>query len=168
MLMRSTKKTVTLYDLGGMILVWLFFGLPVGIIFDYFWNLLVLSVGLPLILKSRTLSSQEMAISRGRKYLYCLFITVIGFFIDWAYFELTWDVSLGKTQLWVPAMGQPLQLVLLLLPMVLLLMADFALLYAFLKLNRKQSLALGAIMAFFTAPWLLPILPYALGWIAGS
>lgn len=165
MIMQRAKRTITLYDAGGMILVWLFLGLPIGIVFDYFWNLLVLSVSLPLVRKDRVSNPDKVKISTGKNFIYCLFITVIGFIIDWAYFELTWNVSLGKTQFWVPAMGQSLQLVLLLLPMIMLWMANFALFYAFLKLNRKQSLTLGAIMAFFTAPWLLPVVPYALGWI---
>ncbi len=45
--MKQLKKTITLYDAGGLIIVYALFGLPLGVIFDYFWNLLVFSVALP-------------------------------------------------------------------------------------------------------------------------
>lgn len=164
MIIQPAKKSITLFDAGGMILVWLFLGLPIGIVFDYFWNLLVLSVSLPRLLRGGISNPDMMNIGKGKRFVYCFFITILGFIIDWAYFELTWNVSLGKTQLWVPAMGQPLQLILLVVPMIMLWLVNFALSYAFLKLERKQAVILGAIMAFFTAPWLLPTVPYALGW----
>jgi hypothetical protein len=96
---------------------------------------------------------------------YCLFITLLGIVIDWAYFELTWDTHFGKTGIWIPAMSQALQFVWLLLPMVMIWLVNFALAYSFLKMERRQSIVLGAIMAFFTAPWLLPIVPYIMGWV---
>lgn len=163
--MQRLKRVVTLYDVGGMILVWLFFGLPLGIIFDYFWNLLVLSLSLPRLLKGGTSSTPLTSVSKGKRFAYCFFITVLGFVIDWAYFELTWDVGLGKTQLWLPAMGQPLQLILLVMPMIMLWVVNFALAYSYLKLERRKASILGVIMAFFTAPWLLPTMPYLLGWV---
>ena len=171
--MRNLKNTTTLHDAGGWVLVWLFFGLPLGIIFDYLWNLLVLSLALPRIAKSTSnVSSEETAsqnqqVTKGKRAKYCVLITLLGIVIDWAYFELTWDMSMtAKTALWAPAMGQNLQFTLLLVPMVMLWLANFALSYSYLKLERKQAVSLGVIMAFFTAPWLLPIVPYTVGWVA--
>jgi len=161
---QPAKNSIKLFDVGGMILVWLFFGLPVGIVFDYFWNFLVLSLSLPQLPKDGESGKERISVGKGKRFAYCFFITLLGFVIDWAYFELTWDVSLGKTQLWIPAMGQPLQLILLLMPMIMLWLVNFALSYAFLKLESRQAAVLGAIMAFFTAPWLLPTMPYILGW----
>ena len=158
------KKTITLYDAGGLIVVWLFFGLPAGIIFDYLWNLLVLSVSLPRLPRSANSNPGALSINKGKKMAYCFFITVLGVAIDWAYFELTWDVGLGRGQLWVPAMSQPLQLVLLIMPMIMLWLVNFALSYSYLKLEKRQAVILGAIMAFFTAPWILPTLPYVMNW----
>jgi len=34
-----------------------------------------------------------------------------------------------------------------------------------LKLERRQAIIFGAVMGFFTAPWLLPIVPYVFGWV---
>ncbi len=159
------KKTVTLYDAGGLILVWFFFGLPVGIIFDFFWNLLVFSVSLPRLPRSGTSNPGAPNISKGKRTAYCFFITVLGVIIDWGYFELTWDVGLGRGQLWAPAMSQPVQIVLIIIPMIMLWLVNFALSYSYLKLERKQAVILGVIMAFFTAPWLLPTVPYIMNWV---
>lgn len=163
MIEKLRKKEVTLYDAGGLILVWFFFGLPVGVIFDYLWNLLVFSLALPRLSAS---NPGVVAIGKGKRTLYIFFITILGIIIDWAYFELTWDVGLGRGQLWAPAMSQPLQVALIIVPIVMLWLVNFALSYSYLKLERKQPVILGAIMAFFTAPWLLPTMPYILGWTA--
>ena len=160
-----SKKTITVYDAGGLFLVWFFFGLPLGILFDYFWNFLVLSIALPRLPAGISSNPGTKSIGRGRKYAYCVFATVLGALIDWAYFELTWDVGLGRTQLWVPAMAMPFQFLLLLMPMIMLGLVNFALSYPFLKLERSQAIILGAVMGFFTAPWLLPTIPYIFGWV---
>jgi hypothetical protein len=164
-MMKHSKNTTTLYDIGGMFLVWLFFGLPLGIIFDYLWNLLVLSLALPRLLRGISSNPSTKSIRRGRRFAYCFFITLLGVVIDWAYLELTWDVEFNAT-LWAPAMGMPLQLVLLIVPMMMLWLVNFALSYSYLRLERRQAIILGGIMAFFTAPWLLPTMPYVLGWAA--
>ena len=158
-------KTVTLYDAGGFILVWIFFGLPLGIIFDYLWNLLVLWIALPRLQQKTVATTDAASVSGRRKAAYCLFITILGFLIDWAYFEMTWDMGFGKSQFWYPAMGQPLQILLIVVPIILLWLANFALSYAYLRLERRKSFILGGIMAVFTAPWVLPVLPYILGWV---
>jgi hypothetical protein len=62
-------------------------------------------------------------------------------------------------------MSQALQFVWLLLPMVMIWLVNAALSYAYLKLDRRQAVILGAIIGIFTAPWLLPTLPYVWGWV---
>ena len=158
--MQDNRKSVTLYDFGGLIILITIFGIPFGSIFDYLWNLLVLSVALP-----RLPGETKTKISKGRKLAYCFFITLLGIIIDWAYFELTWDTHFGKSAVWIPAMSQALQFVWLLLPMVMIFLVNAALSYSYLKLERRQAIIFGAVMGVFTAPWLLPTLPYVWGWV---
>ena len=158
--MTEGKKIVRLYDVGGVIIAVLLFGLPFGSIFDYLWNLLVLSLALP-----RLPGDTRIEISKKRKLAYCFFITLLGIIIDWAYFEFTWDTDFGKSAVWIPAMPQALQFVWLLLPMAMIGLVNAALSYSYLKLERRQAIILGAIMGFFTAPWLLPTVPYIFGWV---
>jgi len=156
--MESSKKSIVLYDVGGGIILVILFGIPFGSAFDYLWNLLVLSVALP-----RLPGDIKIKLSKGKRLAYCFFITVLGIIIDWAYFELTWDTDFGKAT--IPAMSQALQFVWLLLPMVMIFSVNAALSYSYLKLERKQAVIFGAVMGFFTAPWLLPIIPYVFGWV---
>jgi hypothetical protein len=159
--MNEPKKSTTLYDAGGLIILITIFGIPFGSIFDYLWNLLVFSVALPFLP-----SEGKIKLSKRRRLLYILFITIMGIIIDWAYFELTWDTHFGKTGLWIPAMSQALQFIWMLLPIVMLWLVNFALSYAYLKQERKPAVILGGVMALFTAPWLLPTIPYLMGWIS--
>lgn len=162
--MKKERKTITLYDAGGFIILVIFLGIPFGAVADYLWNLLVVSVAVPRLPGSA--SSTKTEIGWGRKLVYCLFITVLGIIIDWAYFELTWDTDfLSRSAVWAPAMGLPLQLVLLVMPMIMLGLVNFSLSYSYLKLERRQAITLGVIMGFFTAPWLLPVVPYIAGWV---
>lgn len=158
--MTESKKSIILYDAGGLFIIIALFGLPIGSLFDYLWNLFVFSVALP-----RLPGDIKIKLSKKRRLAYCLFITLLGIIIDWAYFELTWGTDFGKNGIWIPAMSQALQFVWLLLPMIMLGLVNFALAYSFLKMERRQSIILGVIMAFFTAPWLLPIVPYVMGWV---
>ena len=158
--MEDSKKSIVVYDFGGVIIAVLFFGIPFGSAFDYLWNLLVLSVALP-----RLPGDTKIKLTKGTRLAYCFFITVLGIIIDWAYFELTWDTDFGKSAVWAPAVSQALQFVWLLLPMVMIFLCNAALSYAYLKLERRQTIVFGAIMGFFTAPWLLPIVPYAFNWV---
>jgi hypothetical protein len=159
-LVKEIGKSIILYDAGGVFFFLIFFGIPLGSIVDYLWNLIVLSLALP-----RLPGENKIKISTGRRLAYCFFITVLGFIIDWAYFELTWDTEWGKSAVWAPAMSQALQLLWLLLPMVMIGLVNAALSYSYLKLERGQAVILGAVMGFFTAPWLLPTLPYWLEWV---
>jgi hypothetical protein len=158
--MEDSKKSIVVYDFGGVIFAVIFFGIPFGTVFDYLWNLLVVSIALP-----RLPGNTKIKLTKGKRLAYCFFITVLGIIIDWAYFELTWDTDFGKSAIWAPAMSQALQFVWLLLPMVMIFLVNAALSYSYLKLERRQALIFGAIMGIFTAPWLLSTIPYALGWV---
>jgi hypothetical protein len=124
--MEEKRKSVVLYDAGGAILLLGFFGIPFGSIIDYLWNLLVLSLALP-----RLPGEDKIKIGTGRRLAFCFFITVLGFIIDWAYFELTWDTDLFNNGDWAPAMSQGLQFVWLLLPVVMIGLVDGALSYSY-------------------------------------
>ncbi|MBN2074262.1 MAG: hypothetical protein JW762_01800 [Dehalococcoidales bacterium] len=155
------EKSITLYDAGGFFLILLFFGVPLGTLFDFIWNLVVISVTLP-----RLPGSGEIRIHFWwHRLLFCLIITALGFVIDWAYFELTWDMSLSKSTEWLPAVPQWLQFIWLLLPMSMLFLVNAALSYSYFRLNQRQALIFGAVMAFFTTPWILPVVPYIAGWV---
>jgi len=158
--MAERKKSIILYDVGGGIIALTFFGIPFGSIFDYLWNLLVFSIALRYLKRTN-----KIEISNGKKYTFILFITLLGFVIDWAYFRLTWETNFGKTEMWMPTMSQAYQFTWLLLPAVMIGLVNFALAYSFLKMERRQALFVGIAMAFFTAPWMLPVLPYVFGWI---
>jgi hypothetical protein len=154
------EKTIKLYDFGGLVLGVILLGIPFGTIIDYFWNLLVLSLTLP-----RLPGNTIREISTGKRLAYCLFITILGIVIDWAYFEITWDTHFGKSALWAPAMSQALQFAWLLLPMLMIFLVNASLSFSFLRLERRQAIIFGAVMGFFTAPWLLPTVPYIMGWV---
>ena len=162
--MRNSQKSITLYDFGGGILILVMFGLPFGSIIDYIWNRFVLSQALRHLMRGSSSPSIELASNRVGYYAF--FITVIGLLIDWGYHELIWDVQrdFSGINTWVPTMDMSNQLILVLFPMVLLLMANFFLSVSYLKLGRRQALFTGLSMAFFTAPWIVPIFPYIAGW----
>src|SRR4030042_809175 len=153
-------RSITLYDAGGFFLIFLFFGIPLGTLFDFIWNLVVISVTLP-----RLPGGTEIGIGFWRRVVFCLLLTALGFVIAWAYFEITWDMNLSKSAEWLPAVPQWLQFVWLLLPMSMLFLVNAALSYSFFGLEKRQALIFGAVMAVFTAPWLLPIVPYIAGWV---
>ena len=154
--MEETKNTTTLYDAGGIFIIVALLGIPIGSIFDYLWNLIVLSIALSIL---------NIHIAISRKLLYSLIITILGLIIDWAYFELTWDTQFAKSAFWSPAMPQALQFVWLILPIVMLSLVNFALSYAYLRLDKRQAIILGIVMGIFTAPWLLPTVPYIFNWV---
>ncbi len=159
--MQETDNTTALYDVGGAFIIVALLGIPAGSILDYIWNLIVLSI--TLLILSR--NNNGINISKARRLAYCLFITLLGLFIDWAYFELTWDTLFAKSALWSPAMPQALQFAWLLLPVIMISLVNFSLSYSFLKLDKRHSIIVGIAMGVFTAPWLLPTLPYMLGWV---
>jgi hypothetical protein len=157
----KTKKTVTLYDFGGGILLLAMFGLPFGIIIDYIWNRIVLSLTLRHLIKA-----PPGALALKRIGYYVFFITVIGLLIDWGYHVLIWDVQNipGGITRWVPTLSLGAQMALILPTMLLLLAANTAMSIKYLRLERRPALITGGVMAVFTAPWILPVFPRIAGW----
>jgi len=148
------KKTVTLYDAGGGIIVLVALGWPIGIIIDYIWNGIVLSLTLNHLIKNHV-----SVWALKRIWSYAIYITIIGLLIDWGYHVLIWDSG------WVPKFSLAGQLALIILPMFLLLVANIALCIKYLQLERRSALITGGVMAFFTAPWALPVFPRIVGWV---
>jgi len=145
-------KSAVLYDAGGWFLMSMFFGVAfIGVVLDYLWNYLVLSV---------TLRWRHINIPRKKKAIYCVIITAFGLLIDWLYYEFTWG-TLVLGSLRVPAVfpkpgTQPgLELTTILIPMVLIGVVNYYASRLHLHTDVKNSLVVGAMMAVFTAPWLI-------------
>jgi hypothetical protein len=146
------RKSTMLYDAGGWFLITMFFGVAfLGVVVDYFWNYFVLLV----ILRWRYIS-----ITAKRKMLYSVIITAFGLLIDWLYYEFTWGTAVIGV-LRIPAVfprpgTQPaLELATILIPIALIGVANYYASRLHLHLNVKNALAVGAMMAVFTAPWLI-------------
>jgi len=135
----------------------LLFGLPIGLIIGYFWNLLIFSLALP------RLPGNIIIIARGKKYSYIFYVTILGIIINQAYHELIWDMTVNQAPQLFPAVSIPLQFILIIVPMIMLWLVNFTLSYSYLGLGSKQSVILSIILAFFTLSWLEPALPYFLG-----
>lgn len=145
------KNPIVLYDAGGWFLIPLLFGIGVvGLLLDYFWNYLVFILGLRRL---------HFSLSTRKKHIYCVMATCLGLIIDWLYYRMAWDslsVAGAKIQIFANAGEQPvLECLSILAPMVMLMLANYMLSRAFLHMNPRQSVELGAIMGFFTAPWLI-------------
>lgn len=162
--MKEPKKSVTLYDGGGVFLIWMLLGIPFGSVLDYFWNYIVLSQTLKRFLKINAFDEKDFI--KDKRITYGVFITLLGVVIDWAFVELVWDIDLLGRGAWWPEMDLLFQLLLIIVPIVMLFAVNFALSWAYLKLNRRQSAIIGIFMAVFTAPWLLVIFPYWAKWVA--
>jgi hypothetical protein len=153
------KRSTTLYDFGfGPVFYFVFFAgaIVIGIIIDYLWNWLVLTVALWRPLRS-TDPTAEITIPRvtiGRRMLYCIPVTVIGIPINAAYYFIVWN--------WddTPRFDIPLQVLLITVPIGLLWLMNYLLSKYYLKLDNRQAVTVAVIMAFFTAPWLMLIIPH--------
>ncbi|MFC2026964.1 hypothetical protein ACFLUX_03250 [Chloroflexota bacterium] len=144
--------SVTLYDAGGWyLLVYLGFAAVLGSLIDYGWNFLVLHLVL------RRLSP---GIKTLKKLIYTLFITIIGFAIDWLYYRITWG-EIWQDNLCIeplfPVQGSHplLEVTTILAPMLVLAVANYILSRLYLKLEVRQAAILSAVMAFLTAPWII-------------
>ena len=145
-------KSTVLYDAGGWFLIAIFSGVAfIGVVLDYFWNCLILSLALRW---------QHINISRKRKIIYIAIITALGLLIDWLYYEFIWG-TLVIGDLRIPAAfsspgTQPgLELVTIIIPMVLIGLVNIYASRIHLHLNVKNALVAGGMMAAFTAPWLI-------------
>ncbi len=161
--MEKSNKSITLYDGGGFIILLYLFGIPFGILGDFLWNLGVFWFFLPRAVPD---ALSRTKIRWRRRVLYSILVTAAGVVIDWAYLDITWKSHfLTNSEMWIPAMPQALQVVCLLVPMVMIALVSGALAYAFFKLESRQAVILGAFMGFLIAPWLLPTVPYIMGWV---
>ena len=73
--------------------------------------------------------------------------------IDLAYFEFTWDTDFGEVSGVVAGHAFVAQLALIVMPIVMLGLVNFALSYSYLRLERKPAMKIGAAMGILTAPW---------------
>ena len=160
---RSAGST-TLYDMGGGFYLFYGFlfaagGVVLGLILDYAWNWLVLSVALWNPARSADSASEGtvQSVTMGRRLLYAVYITLIGIPINVVYAGIAWNWS------WEPRVNVVLQVLLMALPIGLLWLANYLLSRYFLGLTNRQAATVAAMMAFFTAPWLVLVLPHALG-----
>jgi hypothetical protein len=145
------QKPIKLYDAGGWFLIPALLGVGVvGLALDYFWNYLVFILGLRRL---------HFSLTTKKKHIYCIIATCLGLAIDWLYYRLAWgslSVAGSRIQIFKNAGEQPvLEVLSILVPMVALMLANYILSRVFLHMNPKQAVALGAIMGFFTAPWLI-------------
>ena len=149
-----------LYDAGGWFLIAMFFGgVFLGVVVDYFWNYLILSLALRW---------QQISIPRKRRFVYIAIITAVGVLIDWLYYELTWGTLIIGSLRVPPVFERPgtnpgLELSTILIPMVLLGAVNYLASRFHLHLDTKHALVVGAVMAVFTAPWLI-VAYVLLGW----
>jgi hypothetical protein len=145
-------KSTILYDAGGWFLIAMFFGVAFfGVVLDYFWNYLILSLALRW---------QQISITRKRKMVYIAIITALGLLIDWLYYELTWG-TLVIGSLSIPAAFQrpgiqpSLELSTILIPVALIGAVNYFASRFHLHLDVKNALVVGVAMAVITAPWLI-------------
>jgi hypothetical protein len=141
-----------LYDLGGRYLIPIFVGVVfLGIVADYSWDYLILS---------SALRWQKISIVRRTRFIYIAVMGSVGLLIDWLYYELTWGF-LVNSNLAVQAMSKGsalnpgLELSTILVPIVLIGVANYLASRFHLHLDSKRALVVGLAMAVFTAPWLI-------------
>ena len=149
-----SQKTLTLHDAGGWYLIPALLGIPVaGVVLDYFWNFLVLFLGLRWL---------HISVSTKSKFIYCLIVTGSGLVIDILYYAIAWGVlELGSLR------GHPdsprwgtetvLEFSTILIPMALIMAINYMVSRLYLHIDSKQAVILGAIMGFFTAPWAIVV-----------
>ena len=148
------------YDTVGRFWTAIYYGGTVlGLVFNYFWNYLILYLALRW---------QKISITRKRRFAYTAIITAVGLLIDSLYYELTWG-TLGIGSLRVPPLFERpginpgLELSTILIPMALLWAVNYLTSRFYLHLDKKHALVVGAVMAVFTAPWLI-VAFVLLGW----
>jgi hypothetical protein len=150
----KSPGTTTLYDAGGWFLVSILGGVYfLGLAFDYFWNYLILFLGLRWL---------KFSVSHRLKFLYCAIITALGLLIDRLYYELTWGRlvmgSLRVAPVFERAGLQPaLEFATILIPMVVIAAVNFGTARLLLRMGLKQAAILGVTMGVLTAPWLITV-----------
>jgi hypothetical protein len=146
------SKSTTVYDVGGWYLIPILGGIMLlGVAADYFWNYLILFLGLRWL---------KFGVSHRRKFGYCAIVTALGLLIDWLYYELTWGYlvlgGLRVAPLFEHAGLQPaLEFTTILIPMVVIAAVNFGTGRLLLRMGLKQAAILGITMGVLTAPWLI-------------
>ena len=141
-----------LYDLGGWPLIPIFVAVVLlGIAADYSWDYLILS---------SALRWQGISIIRRTRLIYIAMMGAVGLLIDWLYYELTWGFlvagSLGVPAIFErPRLNPGLELSTILIPMVLIGVANYLASRFHLHLDSKRASVVGLAMAVLTAPWLI-------------
>lgn len=149
---QDNRKPFTLYDAGGWFLVAVLTGgYFIGLVIDYFWNYLVFSFSLRRL---------RFNVTTSRKHVYCAVATVLGLFIDWLYYELAWGFlvvgNLRVPPVFERAGTRPiLELSTIIIPIFMLAIVNYCLSRLLLRVTSRQAVILGAVMGFFTAPWLI-------------
>ena len=164
----NRKRTITLYDGGG----WFFFaaviGLPfiLGSIIDFAWNYLVLHFTISSLKSNGGTesvdSSPDRYTSNKGQFIGTIFITIIGFVIDYIYYNVFWgEILAGAPHIPVDPLfskvgaNKALELASILAPMAAIALMTFILSRLFFRLKTGQAVILGTVMGFFTAPWLI-------------
>jgi len=140
------------YDLGGWPLIPILVAVVLlGIVADYSWDYLILS---------SALRWQGISIIRRTRLIYIAMMGAVGLLIDWLYYELTWGFlvagSLGVPAIFErPRLNPGLELSTILIPMVLIGVANYLASRFHLHLDSKRASVVGLAMAVLTAPWLI-------------
>jgi len=140
------------YDAGGRFWTVIYYGGTVlGLVFNYFWNYLILYLALRW---------QKISITRKRRFVYTAIITAVGLLIDALYYELTWGLlvigNLRVPPLFErPGLNPGLELSTILIPMALIGVVNYFVSRLYLHLDKKHALVVGLAMGVFTAPWVM-------------
>jgi len=146
--------TTTLYDAGVWFLLPILGGVYfLGLAADYFWNYLILFLGLRWL---------KFSVSHRLKFIYCAIITALGLLIDWLYYELTWGYLVMGGLRVAPVFERPglqpaLEFATILIPMVVIAAVNFGTARLLLRMGLKQAAILGVTMGVLTAPWLITV-----------
>jgi len=148
------RRSTTLYDIGGWWIIPMMGGAVVlGVVVDFFWNFLVLSLALRW---------QRISIARRTRFAYTAVLTAIGLLIDWLYFNLVWgNMVIGSLRIPAifeqPGLNPGLELSTILAPIALLWGVSYVALRFRLHLDARVASKVGLAFAVFTAPWLIVV-----------
>ena len=140
------------YDAGGRLLTAIYYGgTLLGVVFNYFWNYLILYLALRW---------QKISITRKRRFVYTAIITAVGLLIDGLYYEFTWGtLIIGRLRVPAiierPGLNPGLELSTILIPMALIGVVNYFVSRLYLHLDKKHALVVGLAMGVFTAPWVM-------------
>jgi hypothetical protein len=140
------------YDAGDWLSNAIYYGGTVlGLVFNYFWNYLILYLALRW---------QKISITRKRRFVYTAIITAVGLLIDAVYYDITWGTlvigSLRVPPIFErPGLNPGLELSTIVIPMALIGAVNYFASRFYLHLDKRQALVVGLAMAVFTAPWVM-------------